>query len=347
MPEGESLGLSYVLPLRWTEDRGLAELAGYVRWLAGRAEVLIVDGSPPARFAAHAAAWGGGVRHLPPDPDLRFLMGKVNGVVTGLRHAAHELVVVADDDVRYDHDALSTVASLLAHADLVRPQNYFDPLPWHARWDTGRTLLNRALGADYPGTLGLGRALLLGVDGYDGNVMFENLELIRTVEALGGRETVPLDLFVRRIPPAAAVFLSQRVRQAYDDFAQPQRQALFLGLAPALGALARRRGAAAPMLAAGLCMVVAEVGRRRGGGRRVFPASASLLAPAWTFERAVCSWLALVSRAARGGIAYGDVVIPRAATPRRVLRRRLARAAVALRSGPGTRSPCGSRRRTA
>ena len=38
--------------------------------------------------------------------------------------------------------------------DLVRPQNYFEPLPWHARWDTARTLLNRGLGRDYPGTLG-------------------------------------------------------------------------------------------------------------------------------------------------------------------------------------------------
>jgi len=344
---GGSLGLSYVLPLRWTEDRGLAELAGYVRWLTGQAEVLVVDGSPPERFAAHAAAWGGGVTHLPPDSDLGFSMGKVNGVVTGLRHAGHELVVVADDDVRYDHDALSRVARLLAHADLVRPQNYFDPLPWHARWDTGRTLLNRAVGGDYPGTLGLRRSLLLRVDGYEGDVMFENLELMRTVEALGGRETVPLDLFVRRIPPGTAVFLSQRVRQAYDDLAQPERQALFLGLVPALGALTRRYGAAAPVLAAGACIALAEVGRRRGRGRDVFPASASLLAPAWTLERAMCSWLALGSRAARGGIAYGDAVIPRAATPRRALRRRLARAAVACRSGRGTRSPCGSRRRTA
>ena len=331
---GESLGLSYVLPLRWTEDRGLAELATYVRWLADRAEVLVVDGSPPGRFAAHAAAWGGEVTHLAPDPDLRSLMGKVNGVVTGLRHARHERVVVADDDVRYDHDALSRVASLLAHADLVRPQNYFDPLPWHACWDTGRTLLNRAAGADYPGTLGLRRSLVLRVDGYEGDVMFENLELMRTVEALGGREEVPLDLYVRRIPPGTGAFLSQRVRQAYDDFAQTERQALFLGLLPALGALTRRYGVVVPALAAGACTALAECGRRRGGGREVFSATASLLAPVWTLERAVCSWLALGSRLARGGIAYGDTVIPRAATPRRALRRRLARAAVARRSVP-------------
>jgi len=36
----------------------------------------------------------------------------------------------------------------LAGADLVGPQNFFDPLPWHARWDSARTLLNRASGGD-------------------------------------------------------------------------------------------------------------------------------------------------------------------------------------------------------
>ena len=92
--------------------------------------------------------------------------------------------MIADDDVRYDEAALTAVHRLLGRADLVRPQNYFDPLPWHAWWDTGRTLLNRALGADYPGTLAVRRSTFLAMGGYDPDVLFENLELIRTVRGV-------------------------------------------------------------------------------------------------------------------------------------------------------------------
>lgn len=39
--------MTYVLPLRWHTDTGLAELTDYLRSLAERVEVLVVDGSPP------------------------------------------------------------------------------------------------------------------------------------------------------------------------------------------------------------------------------------------------------------------------------------------------------------
>ncbi len=88
--------------------------------------------------------------HLPPDPELDYVMGKVDGVETGLRIARNEAVVIADDDVRYERAQLEAMAGALAGAHLVRPQNYFAPLVWHALWDTGRILLNRATSGDYP-----------------------------------------------------------------------------------------------------------------------------------------------------------------------------------------------------
>ncbi|WP_217913884.1 glycosyltransferase [Miltoncostaea marina] len=326
-PDGDGrAAVSYVLPLRWRDDDGLDELTGYLHWLSGRVEdVLVVDGSDPARFDAHAGRWAGLVRHLRPHPDLHFASGKVDGVVTGVREAAHDRVVIADDDVRYDDWSLARMGALLLEAELVRPQNYFDPLPWHARWDTARTLLNRALGADFPGTLGVRRGQFLAMGGYDGDVLFENLELIRSVEAAGGRVVAPLDLYVRRLPPTTSHFLSQRVRQAYDDFALPARMAAALAVLPGLALTPRgARGAVAAGLAMG-ATVLAEAGRRRAGGRVVFPASASLLAPAWALERAVCAWLAVGARARWGGVPYGGRVVSRAATPARQLRRRLRR----------------------
>jgi hypothetical protein len=315
----ERLAVSYVLPLRWAEDRGLDELTGYLRFLASRCEIIVVDASPAPAFQRHAEAWKGLARVVGPNPDLRALNGKARGVLTGVPLAAHDAVVIADDDVRYGDAELRRLGDLLRQADLVRPQNHFRPLPWHARWDTARSLVNRAFGADYPGTLGIRRSRFMAMGGYDGDVLFENLELIRTVRAHGGRVASPLDLYVRRIPPSTRHFLGQRVRQAYDDLAQPARLALFLAIAPALAVDGRRL---APVLAAG-AMLLAEIGRARAGGRRVFPPGTTLFAPAWVAERALCSWAALASRALRGGCPYAGGVIRRSATPSRRLRARV------------------------
>ena len=326
---GEPLDLAYLVPVRWRDGAQRAPLASYLAEIAPLcAETIVVDGSPPEVFAANAAAWGEHVTHIPPDPGESWLMGKVSGVRTGIRAASRERLVIADDDVRYEPAGLERVARLLDEHDLVRPQNYFGELPWHARWDTARTLLNRSLGRDYPGTLGARRSRLLAAGLYDGDVLFENLELIRTVRAAGGNVASPLDLYVARVPPSASHFWGQRTRQAYDDFALPARMALWLSVLPLLALAGRlsvpggRKGATRPRLgAAGLAIALAEVGRRRGGGAAVFPASSSLLAPLWVLERGVCAWLAVLQRLRFGGVRYGDSVIRRAAHSPRELRR--------------------------
>ena len=300
MLEGE-----YVLPLRWQDDRELEELTGYLRRLSSWLPVTVVDGSPPGPFEAHARAWTGLVRHLRPEP-RDGANGKVAGVVTGVRVARSERVVIADDDVRYDRRALERVLALLEEADVVRPQNVFRPQPWHARWDTGRTLLNRSVSADYPGTFGIRRSTFLAMGGYSGDVLFENLEMIRTARAHGAREHRASDLFVARRPPTAAHFWSQRVRQAYDDLAQPWRLMLSLGVWPfVIEALVQRRGHRLAMTALTV-VVAADIGRRRAGGRTAFPLSAPLWAPVWVLERGLCSWIALGARVLRGGVRYGE-----------------------------------------
>lgn len=314
---------TYVLPLRTEEPAG-EELDAYLTWLSRRVEVIVVDGSPHDVYTAHRATWPGVVRHLRPDPARACANGKVQGVLTGLEAARHDRVIIADDDVRYDGAGLERIIGLLGGYDLVRPQNYFHPLPWHAAWDTGRTLLNRAFGADYPGTLGVRRAVLQRTGGYDGDVLFENLELMRTVAAAGGRSVAPLDLYVRRVPPTAQHFWGQRVRQAYDELARPTRMAgelSFVPLAAWAAANGRRRGLLAALVAV---VAIAERGRRRAGGTAVFPARTALMAPLWVAERGVCSWVALASRVLRGGVAYGGGVLTRPATPLAQLRTRAA-----------------------
>jgi hypothetical protein len=306
--------LSYVLPLCAAEPR--PDLTPYLQWLSARADVIVVDGSPPDVFAVHAGWWQPFVRHLPVDPACRTPMGKVGGVLTGVVRAHEDKVVIADDDVRYDDASLARLERLLDEAEVVRPQNVFTAWPWHAWWDTGRTLIARATGGDWPGTLGVRRDVLLDAGGYAGDVMFENLELVRTVRAAGGREHVALDVVVGRIPPSGGHFRSQRVRQAYDELARPARLAVQLALLPVV-AVGRLRAVAAIVV---ISLAAAEIGRRRGGGRRHYPAWTTLAAPVWVAERAVTCWLAVACRTTRGGVRYGDVALRRAASSSRALR---------------------------
>jgi len=316
---------TYVLPIRRTAAVNHDELPAYLAALLKLVPVVVVDGSPPDVFAHHSRTWPGAVLHVPVDEDRRGdLNGKVAGVVTGLRRVRTAKAVIADDDVRYDPFALRRLAALLDGADVVRPQNVFNPAPWHAVLDTGRILIARATGGDWPGTLGVRMDVYARVGGYDGTVLFENLELVRTLRAAGAREFVAYDLFVARRPPAARHFLAQRVRQAYDEFARPGRLAAQLAVAPVLALGTMRFGAPAIAAFAAGAIALAEIGRARGGARRVFPPETALLAPVWVLERAVTSWCALGLRLVRGGVRYSHGTLRVAANPERVLRRRLA-----------------------
>jgi hypothetical protein len=317
--------LTYILPIKAASPVS-EELLGYLRFLAaldGNPQILVVDGSEAAIFADFEARRPATIEHVGVDPDLMALAnGKVRGVLTGVRRALHPLLVIADDDVRYDAASLAAVVDALGHVDVVRPQNFFAPLPWHAWLDTARMLINRVTGGDWPGTLGVRRAALEATGGYDGDVLFENLELVRTVIAAGGRELQLPDVFVRRLPPKTAHFWSQRVRQAYDEFSRPVRLAVSLVLVPGVLLAISAFGWAAAGAAAVVPIIVAETGRRAGRGARVFPAIASLAAPLWVLERGVCVWVAVMMRLVIGGVPYAGGILRRAATPARVLVRR-------------------------
>jgi hypothetical protein len=123
------------------------------------------------------------------------------------------------------------------------------------------------------------------------------------------------------LPPDAAHFWSQRARQAYDEFARPLRLAAWLAVLPFATALFAWRPPAVSGAAAA-AIVVAEAGRLRAGGRRVFPFTASLPAPLWLLERGVSAWIALGARIFLGGIRYRGKILRKAANSSRHLRRR-------------------------
>jgi len=319
---------TYVLPIRRTNRDADDDLAAYLGEIAHVVPVIVVDGSPPEIFAHHASRWPRAVQHVPVDEDRRIdLNGKVAGVVTGMRRVRTAKAVIADDDVRHDAFTLRRLSVLLDDADVVRPQNVFVPAPWHAVLDCGRTLIARATGGDWPGTLGVRMDRYRIARDYDGDVLFENLELVRTLRVAGARERVAFDLFVPRRPPTARHYRSQRVRQAYDELARPGRMIAQLALAPVLAVATWAFGFAAFAAFLTATIVLAEIGRRRAGGARVFPVLASLCAPVWVLERAITVWCAFALRVAFGGVRYSHGRLKRAANSERAIRERLSSAA--------------------
>ena len=138
-------------------------------------------------------------------------MGKVGGVLTGVRHASHEVAVIADDDVRWTPEQLARTARRLDGAAVVRTAEPLRPGPG-TRHVGHRP---RSSSPEPPEATGRARSSStrprsLRAGGYDGEALFENLELVRTLEATGGTELVALDLVVRRLPPTTRQFLSQR-----------------------------------------------------------------------------------------------------------------------------------------
>lgn len=350
------IDVTVVIPLKWPGTEEAYRVEEMARYLIGLrqavAEVVVVDGSAPPVRREHERAWGAFARVLEPDDSVvaaesgdrgddsartrdvvakAGLNGKVVGALTGIRAAANECIVLADDDVRHTPGSIERLVETLQEADLVRPVNVFDSWPWHARWDGARTLLNVVLASDWPGTFALRRSTVLGLGGWSADVLFENLELWRTVEAGGARAVARTDVTVWRKPPSVGHFWSQRVRQAYDDLAQPGRLAAELAIVPSV-LLAARRGPHLVGALAGIAMLVAAHGRRRLGPEYV-PPSVPLWAPVWALERGVCVWLALAHRA-RGGVPYHGRRLRVAAHSAEELRRRLWGADHARKSAP-------------
>ena len=319
-PPTEGVGDSrctYLLTIRRVrfDAREAEHFRDYFRLLVGAGcDLLVVDGSPREVFDAHGLAWGDACMHVPVDPVYKYLNGKVNGIHTGVALAEREYIILADDDIRYTPEDVRRMAGLLREFDMVRPQNYLRPLPVWARTESARMLINRAWisEGDYPGTLGVRRGAMLRVGHYDGDVLFDNEEIVRHFRARGASVCYARDFFIHKRPPAFRKWVEQRPRQAYEDFVMRAKTTFFAALPVALilaWAVGGQRWALALAAVVGFGSILVAVRGLGDGARRFFPPWLCLYAPLWIAERTASTYWAFYWRAARGGYPFGDKLL--------------------------------------
>jgi hypothetical protein len=231
---------TYLLTIRRVkfDAKEAQEFGDYFRLLAAAGcEVLVVDGSPAEVFDSHEAVWRESCRHEKVDPQYKFLNGKVNGIHTGVALASHDAIILADDDIRYTRENIARMIDALDRHEMVRPQNHLSPLSaWWARTEAARMLINRGWLAtgDYPGTLGVSRSAMLRVGHYDGDVLFDNEEIVRHFRLHNASIAYARDFFLLKRPPTFRKWVEQRPRQAYEDFVMRLKTFFFAALPLAL-----------------------------------------------------------------------------------------------------------------
>lgn len=276
-------------------------------------EVLVVDGSPAENFEVHAREWTN-CRHVKVDPQFTYLNGKVNGILTGVPLAAHEKIILADDDIRYTEANILRMVHDLDIFEVVRPQNYFFPNPLWTQIDSARILLNRAYfpEGDFPGTLGFRKNVFTAAGAFDGNVLFDNEELVKHFQNNGANISFATDFFIQRKPPNPEKWMEQRPRQAYEDFVMEERTAFFLALLPVhlllLFSGKRKTAGLLALLISGIAIAKAIKGRKNGAGKYI-PLQTVVFAPLWILERGINVYLALYWKLTKGGYPFGDRLI--------------------------------------
>lgn len=291
-------------------------LGNYFRsLLMSRCEVLVVDGSPAEIFEQHHQHWSNFTRHVRPDARFKYLNGKVNGVHTGVELASSEFIILADDDIRYTASNVERMCELLAEYEVVRPQNFISPAPFWARLENARILINRGVlrAGDYPGTCGFRRSTMLRVGPYDGDVLFDNEEMIRHFAVEGATIKYAIDFSILKRPPVFRKWIEQRPRQAYEDFGMLLKTIVFMLVLPVLFATFALGGIRAGAVFAGLVSLVAITlclkGLVRTRAFRVFSIFTPLFAPLWICERSVSVYWAIYWKVRYGGYPFGDKLL--------------------------------------
>jgi hypothetical protein len=154
---------------------------------------------------------------------------------------------------------------------------------------------------------------MLRVGHYDGDVLFDNEEIIRHFARAGATISYATNLFVQKRPPLFRKWIEQRPRQAYEDFGLRAKTTLFFSV-PILALMIGSAWGAKALLLYSLILfavsiALAVAGRRRGKASNYFPWSVCLFAALWIVERSFSTYWALYWHFSRGGYPFGDKIL--------------------------------------
>jgi hypothetical protein len=276
----------------------LRDLASYLSTISvAGCEAIVVDGSPTPIFESNRAVLRWVSRHLAARPRHRNFTGGIDAVRTAVDVSSCDKIIVADENVRYQPDAIERVCNLLDQHEVVEPQDYFEPLPWWSGIEAGRMLVHRGVEPlpDHGATFGIRKSSIRGLRGVDIIAWSNGEDAVRRLASQGAEVFSACDVFVRRLPPPLDHWLLDRPRQAAGDFAMPVKTAFFFALLPiaivlaTFGGIRLAGGYAGAIAFASMVLAV----RGRGGATTFFPLRACLCAPLWVFERSVSVYWAL------------------------------------------------------
>jgi hypothetical protein len=179
-------------------------------------------------------------------------------------------------------------------------------LTFCAKMEAARMLINRATlrTADYPGTCAFRRETFRSAGEYDGDVLFDNEELIRHFARHGARIFYANDFFIRKRPPTFRKWLEQRPRQAYEDFGLRFKTIVFASFLPIAIAVALVNAKWLSIFL--LSILLAAIGRERGHARKYFAFNICFFAPFWILERTLSTYWAFWWFLRRGGYPFGE-----------------------------------------
>jgi hypothetical protein len=148
---------------------------------------------------------------------------------------------------------------------------------------------------------------------YDGDVLFDNEEIIRHFARAGATVSYATNLFVRKRPPTFRKWIEQRPRQAYEDFGLRTKTALFISLpifAGCIGYAFGWKGFIAYLLCLSVTSIaLATAGRFRGTAAKYFSWSVCFFAALWILERTASTYWAFYWHFAHGGYPFGDKIL--------------------------------------
>src|SRR3954451_13537156 len=148
----------------------LRDLGSYLSTLAvAGCEVIVIDDSPAPAFENNRRVLRWVSRHIAARPRHRNFSGTIDVVRTAIDVSTCDKIIVAEENVRYDGEAVDQICELLDLHEVVEPQDYFDPLPWWIGIEAGRMLVHRGVEPlpDHGATFGMRKSSIRGLRGVD------------------------------------------------------------------------------------------------------------------------------------------------------------------------------------